>query len=327
MSTDNPDIQTSGDGLLDARNTIPDNPNKAADDALFNFLNKTPPEAVDSVEEVKEEDPVVSEETSEVEETDTEETGAEDDTPVEDETSAEAEEEPSNEDLIEVDYDEAKKFTYPIKIKGEVKNMSFHEIQNQLAQVESAGKASREAKEQLKEVEAKQTELDSREESLKALDITNAKEQEMVVLDWRYKVIAQQMQAAKGDQFKNLYDVQQQIVQEFNTLKGEVDEAKASMPKAELPDTLAKVIPSNISKEAEKVIKELHEKAKLWDNYKSKAAKPKIQGKKTMVKGSGVTPKSAKTKAEQEANRRLKRGVGTPEDTNAALKAVMQGLK
>ena len=206
MEQNNPDIMTSDTGLLDAMNTIPENPNKTADDALMNFLNGgTPTESADTeVKEVKE-DPAVSEEPSEDTNETTEDDGTEDETPiVEDDASEDEGEEPSDEDLTEVDYEEAKNFKFPIKIGGEVTYKSLHEIQNQIAQVESAGKASREAKEQLAAAEERVKSLDEREAQIDKIDVASSNERELIVLDYQYRALGAQMEQADGNTYKQV---------------------------------------------------------------------------------------------------------------------------
>ena len=322
MEQNNPDIMTSDGGLLDVMNTIPENPNKAADDALMNFLNPgTPAKPADTkVKEVKE-DQAVSEESSEEELETTTDDGAEDETPiVEDDASEEEGEEPSDEDLTEVDYEEAKNFKFPIKIGGEVTYKSLHEIQNQIAQVESAGKASREAKEQLAAAEERVKALDEREAQIDKIDVASSNERELIVLDYQYRALGAQMEQADGNTYKKLDQQRQQIANKFYEVQNDVNTSKEEVAKT-IPADVVDLVPSNATTAQIKAIAELKAKAAKWDSYqgKAKTAKPRLQGKKTMVKAGGESEKSRLSKAEIARNKRLKQGVGSHEDTMALL--------
>ena len=329
MEQNNPDITTSDGGLLDVMNTIPENPSKAAEDALMNFLNPgTPTESADTeVKEVKE-DQAVSEESSEDTNETTTDDGAEDETPIVEEDASEEEgEEPSNEDLTEVDYEEAKNFKFPIKIGGEVTYKSLHEIQNQIAQVESAGKASREAKEQLAAAEERVKSLDEREAQIDKIDVASSNERELIVLDYQYRALGAQMEQADGNTYKNLDQQRQQIANKFYEVQKDVNSAKEEVSKT-IPSDVVDIVPSNATTAQIKVIAELKAKAEKWDTYqsKAKAAKPKLQGKKSIGKAGGESQKSRLTKAELARNKRLKQGIGSHDDTTALLGNIMAGL-
>ena len=81
------------------------------------------------------------------------EQSTDDETPeVEADAEVEKDDEPTDSDPDEylADYDDVKNAILPIKINGEVREMKFSEIQNQLARAEAASNKSRQASQQLR---------------------------------------------------------------------------------------------------------------------------------------------------------------------------------
>lgn len=213
-------------------NTSVDSPSTEVDNAtieanldnqlrgIFNGTN--PDEGLETNEEAPVEDQV-SEETSEVEENPTEESVEE--TPIEadsDEEKAEdltTEEDEAPEGLDEVDPESLSNFMFPTKDGLK----SWSQIEAQLGQVSAASKKSREASQQLKEIEAKREEIRKEEEWLKqrlgAVEIND----ELATQVNQYKSLQTQLDKAVKEQDSHNSIL---IREKMNNLSAEINNKK-----------------------------------------------------------------------------------------------------
>ena len=239
-------------------------------------------------------------------------------------------EDSSDVDLDVVDYDEAKNYKFSLKINGEDKEMTFDQIQKQVARAVSASEKSREAKEQLASLETQQQELADRESRLDMLDISNQHDRELVTLDLQYRAVSEQIQNADGSVPKALLEQQQQIVDRFHTVQAEKAQVMNDL-RVEVPHGLKEYVSSNLSKQVVDAIDpsmlKLIEKAKKWDESQAKIGKsqPKLKARKSMAKGSSTTPKPQSNSKTAKSEALLKKGNFAAANADDFLQSYLAG--
>lgn len=297
-------------------------------------------------------DDLVEPEVSEEEETDPSEDAGDDE--VEEEAGDDESDEPTDDETFLVDYDEVKNAVLPIKIKGEVKEMSFSEIQNQLARAESASEKSREAQQQLDELTERQSQLDEAEKWLAERMKAEQTVDELAVRASHIQQIDNALETARKDnnilevsRLKDLRDQHQaaydQAQEQVQSVRNELDqkhleeqfkilENKGMNHILEEGDARTKFIEyanSNLSEAAHKAVTMdaslaiVLDKALKWDESQKRGkATKKLSGSKKSLKASAAGSISKQQSAEkQEAQKRMAQGQGTQDEAEDAILA------
>ena len=302
-----------------------------------------PEETQPDVEESKPEEEEVSDETTE-EETTSEETT--DDDSVEDDDT-EKDEDALSDDLEELTYDETKGYSFPVKIKGEVKMMTFDQMQQQIARAESGSELSREAKAQIEEVAARKEALDAREaliekqHTLSEDDVKLAQFNAHIAALEEAKLTASTWEDDKrmSNDIKKFKDAARTLEDEITATRNTVRQNKLAEQQKILQEANFTVSPAlqdfvtsqsfeadafNTINESAKLLM-LIEKARQWDDLqkKSKGKPVKKLGNKSLPKGSGKPPVSPKDAKAVEASKRMSQGIGSEADADAVLARYM----
>ena len=299
----------------------------------------------------------VADEVTEEEETASEQS-TDDETPeVEAEAEVEEDDEPTDEDPDEylADYDDVKNAILPIKINGEVREMKFSEIQNQLARAEAASNKSRKATQQLEELETRAAELDKRESYIgrqeegteiynkihmnnalysemeaKLEEMVNSNDERMVK---NIPLIQYQMSKLQKDT-DNLKLQDQQIRHEANQKKVE-QQFKILNSKGYgdvITDQFKDYIENNVSADAVSIANFdasliiALEKARKWDESQSKGKARKIKRANTPVTGGDGSVKQTAPKQKQESLKRIRSGRASMDEVDQGIDSLVQEL-
>ena len=316
---------------------IVDANNKTNDDALASLMSQLEPEAhpdptqvaEESVSDVPAEAEVSEESVESEEELPTEST--DDDSPIEDSDDDEIEEVEAPDEVWDVDA--LKEGTFEVQWGEESKFMTWDQIQNQLNRSRSASEKSREANERVESLTAEREALTERESRFEQLQMTETQDREMVILDYHYRMLNNQLAEASGDDYRNIHQQMAQVEQQFGELKKNKDATQQSLF-TELPGELKDYASSKLSQQSLKAaqydpaLKELIQKAKAFDESQKKIAraKPKLKQKKAMTKGSASKVQPEANAKKTQASQRARQGIGTEADTEMFLNSVISGL-
>ena len=305
---------------------------KAEEEALAKLLNSknlsdTPAEQ--PVEEKSEEATTeVSEESTDEETTTVESTDGDDSVT---EESDDTDEFVSDDDDVQLfDNDSLKDGAFEVQWGEETKTMTWDQIQKQLDRSRSASEKSREAKEQLESIATDKEALSTREAKVEQLEMSDLQARELVIYDYQYRVLSEQMENANGEQYKALDKQRQDVANKFHEVKSSVDETKKSLF-TDLSKDISDYATSKLSAQSVKAAKydpalaDIIAKAKKWDESKRKVAlaKPKLKAKRSMAKGnSGGIPKSVDSKKEA-AKKAIKKGNFASVDPDTFLKSYL----
>lgn len=286
----------------------------------------------------------VSDETGETEESD-------DDSPVEAEADVEVDDEPTNdEDAFYVDYDEVKDAYLPIKIGGEVRQMKFGEIQNQLARAESASKKSQEANQRQEELDAREQQLMEQEEFLNKRSESYAMNDELATrVNHIRQMNAELDKAVSKNDSHNATLLRERInkaTQEAQSIHEQVQQVnqaaqqrhfaeQANILKEKgyggiINDNYINYVKTNASEEAltaingDATLAIMAEKARKWDASQGKA-KRTLKKSKSLPAGGGKISQ-AKSNEQQAKLNAMKAGVGKQSDALAGVEAIANDI-
>ena len=295
-------------------------------------------------ETVEETEETTSEEPSDVETPNDE---AEDDVKEDEEPTEESDE------VFEVDYNEIKDAIIPIKIKGEVKKLSFGEIQNQLARAEAASTKSREASQKLEELEAKEKSIDEEKAFLKQQREAVTMNNELATrvnhirgLEAKLKTAVEKKDSHSATLLREQINA---VSKEANEIHQRVTQANEAAHKKHIDaqfkileskgykdivtDAYTDYLKNNASQEAHYAITSdaslaiLAEKARLWDEAQTKGKTRKLTKKTSTLRSGGGNISKSKSANEKATAKRLSSGKATAaEAEDAILKFAQQQL-
>lgn len=295
-------------------------------------LNTKPQESEESTDE--EETPVVE--------------GNDDETPdIEAEDDVEGDDEPteSTGETWDVDYDDVKDARLPIKINGEVKMMDFGEIQNQLARSEAASKKSREANQQLEELDTIRNKLAEEEAAIKRqADAVKMSDEVAVRVNYIRQMEAQLKKAVEDNDSHNATLLRERInavSAEANQIHQQVIAAEQEVKNKHLAtqqkilvdrgygdminDNYISYAKEQLSEDGLKAVNDdatlaiILDKARKWDESQSKGQTRKLKKKtKTLNAGTGNI-QSTKSKEEKELQQRFATGKASKAEAEDAL--------
>ena len=285
---------------------------------------------------------------------------ASDDDSVVEADEADEEEETDPEAVPETDIDvmsitELAEQVGKIEING--KEYSPAQLKSILGQEESAGTKAREASSKLKDIEAREAKLVEQEQWLQDRNTAVAKSDQLAEMQVEARKINAQIQKARGegdmyevalykDKLEQLtadYNVAAQQIQQVQQREEQESVAKAAeglkerglgyllsdneQSKAWTAYASSKLSPQELRAAAlSPAYAEVLEKARKFDAANGKTTKKLKSSAKTLKSGTGKSIGSKQSKQEQARKQRLRAGVGTESDTNAAAMNIAKAL-
>ena len=223
-----------------------------------------------------------------------------------------------------VDYEDTKGKLFPVKVNGEVKYMTFDEMQNDVARATSANKKTTEAKETLEMVDKRTAEAEAKEEAVKKREQLLGANAQLQLLTAKFReakqagnteeanAIAGQYTALEGqikqtqDQHYNEYvDTQIKAIAE-SSYSYLLDKAK-SKDFSSFVGTLSANTQYAVNHDAE--LMQIAEDARKWRDSQKKGKATKLPVKKSIPDSKVKAPNKQKQKI---ANQRKEFASGKP---------------